>query len=306
MQNPDERRDPNTSGSVYANTPAGIDLTGRGAVGRPVAVARIFEVIGSAMQRERGRLDSLESHGGPGTYGARLARAMSEAAAAVRRAGTGDVGHDLELAAEAIETVAGGQSGRYYRQGLWGAARDFAGRRDGLTLADLPVLLKDLLEGVQENNPARPGQSTMLDVLIPAVTAYTTCQQQGLSEAQCIQSALGAAAMGRKKTAKMPPLLNVKGRAGREDPGAAGMELFLGGLMRALLGGGPVEQNAPPLAVNPGALLGGQGGPSFNILPTGFLTGGEGGGVSVADLLSSVEAVGQEAPDGPQQTDYVK
>jgi dihydroxyacetone kinase-like protein len=304
MQNPDERRDPNTSGSVYANTPGGIAITGTSAVGRLIAVSRIFEVIASAMQRERGRLDALESYGGPGTYGARLTRAMSEAAAAVRRAGTGNTAADLELAGEAIETVAGGQSGRYYRQGLRGAAQALDGRQ-GLRLVDLGTFLTAFLTGVQANNPAKPGQSTLIDVLIPAATAYTTCKQQGLSEAQCIQSALGAAAMGRKKTARMTPLVGGKGRAGREDPGAAGMELFLGGLMRALLGGGPVTQNAPPLAVDPGALLGGQGGPSLDILPPGFLTGTEGGGVSVADLLSSVDAVGQDAPDGPQQTDYV-
>ena len=84
------------------------------------------------------------------------------------------------------------------------------------------------------------------------------------------------------------------------------MELFLGGLMRALLGGGPVTQNTPPLALDAGALLGGQGGPSLDILPSAFLVGTEGGGVSVADLLSSVDAVGQEAPAGPQQIDYVE
>lgn len=286
MQNPDERRDPNTSGSVYANTPGGIAVTGAG--DRTIPVSRIFEVAASAMQRERGRLDALESYGGPGTYGARLARAMSEAAAAVRRAGTGDTAQDLELAGEAIETVARGQSGRYYRQGLRGAAQQFEGRQ-GLRLADLGTFLTAFLAGVQDNNPAKAGQSTLLDALIPATTAYTTCKQQGLSEAQCIQAALGAAAMGRKKTAKMPPLVGGKGRAGREDPGAAGMELFLGGLMRALLGGGPVTQNAAPLAVDPGALLGGQGGPSLDILPPGFLTGTEGGGVSVADLLGAPE-----------------
>ena len=41
----------------------------------------------------------------------------------------------------------------------------------------------------------------------------------------------------------------------------------------------------PPLALDAGALLGGQGGPSLDILPSAFLTGTEGGGVSVADLL---------------------
>lgn len=278
MQNP-EQDTPNTGGVQVRDTAPMV---------RTVSVARIFEVIGSAAQRERGRLNTLESYGGPGTYGSRFARAMNEAAAAVRSAGTGDAAQNLELAGEAIETVAGGNTGRYYRQGLRRAAQGLSGRQ-GLTLADVGTFLTNFLAGVQEHNPAQPGQSTLLDVLIPATAAYTTSRQQGLSQAQSAQSALGAAAMGRKRTARMTPLGGGRGRAGKEDPGAAGMELFVGGLLRAMLGGGPVTQNAAPVAIDPGALLGGQGGPSFNILPTAFLTGGDGGGVSIADLLARAD-----------------
>jgi dihydroxyacetone kinase-like protein len=301
MQEPDKgtgqatARD--TSGSLY--------LTPQGTMRGMAPVARVFEVIGSIMQRERGRLNMLDSFGGQGTYGDRLARAFTQAGLAVRRAGTGDAGRDLELAGEAIETVAGGQTGRYYRQGLRQAAQAVRGR-PGLSVADAGRFLSAFLEGVRQNNPAQPGQSTMLDVLIPAASAYATSSRLGLTRAQAIQSAVGAAAMGRKQTASMPPLVGGKGRAGHEDPGAAGAELFVDGLMRGLLGGDPVAQIPGPVDIELGALAGGSGGPDFDILPTGFLTGGaEGMDTDLAVLLSSVDANISD-PGGRDQTDYAK
>jgi dihydroxyacetone kinase-like protein len=290
-------------GTGTARTAGGaLYITPQGTMRGITPVSRVFEVIGSIMQRERGRLNMLESFGGAGTYGDRIARAFSQAGLAARRAGTGDAGRDLELVGEAIETVAGGQTGRYYRQGLRRAAQEFRGR-PGLSVADAGRFLSALLAGVQENNPAQPGQSTILDVLIPAATAYATCSQQGLTRAQAIQSAVGAAAMGRKKTASMPPLVGGKGRAGHEDPGAAGAELFVAGLMRALLGGDPVIQPSAPVGISLGALAGGSGGPGFDILPTGFLVGGASGSDSdLAALLSSVDA-GMSDPGGPDQSE---
>lgn len=284
----------NTSGSLY--------MTPQGTMRGLTPVARVFEVIGSIMQRERGRLNMLDSFGGQGTYGDRVARAFSQAGVAVRRAGTGDAGRDLELAGEVLETQAGGQTGRYYRQGLRRVAQEVRGR-PGLSVADAGRMLTALVEGVQQNNPAQPGQSTMLDVLIPAATAYTTSSRLGLTRAQAIQSAVGAAAMGRKQTATMPPLVGGKGRAGHEDPGAAGAELFIDGLMRALLGGDPVTLTPAPVGIDLGALGGGSGGPGFDILPTGFLTGGaDGTDTDLAALLSSVDASTTD-PGGRDQTD---
>ncbi len=285
-----------------ARAPGGtLYITPQGTMRGTTPVGRVFDVIGSVMQRERGRLNMLDSFGGAGTYGDRIAQAFRGAGMAVRRAGTGDAGRDLELAGEAIETLAGGQTGRYYRQGLRRAAGEVRDR-PGLSVADAGRILTALVEGMQENNPAQPGQSTFLDVLIPAATAYATCSQLGLTRAQAIQSAMGAAAMGRKKTATMTPITGGKGRAGHEDPGAAGAELFVAGLMRALLGGDPVIQPSSPVGISLGALAGGSGGPGFDILPTGFLSGDAGGSdTDLAALLSSVEAITPD-PGGQAQT----
>ena len=144
--------------------------TGSGGSPQEYALARVLEVVGSAMQRERGRLNGLDSFGGPGTYGDRMGRGWTEAARAVRRAGIGDLGRDLALAGEALDTVAGGISGRLYRQGLLQAAAALPGRRT-LRLSDLGTLLNGLLAGAQDRNAARPGQGTLLDVLGPAAGA---------------------------------------------------------------------------------------------------------------------------------------
>ena len=61
--------------------------------------------------------------------------------------------------------------------------------------------LQSFVSGVQQNNPARPGQGTMIDALNPALNALTSAQGSGEDTIGAMSSALGAAITGTQRTA---------------------------------------------------------------------------------------------------------
>jgi phosphoenolpyruvate---glycerone phosphotransferase subunit DhaL len=223
-----------------------------------VPVAQVLEMIAATLRQERGRLNGLSSFGGDAKHGDRMARAFADAADAVAGIGTGDAGEELQLAGQVLSDPAYGRASRYFGQGLAQAAPHFTGQA-GLSLADLGTFLTDLLDGVRANNPAQPGMGTMIDVLIPAVTAYTGAVQQGLTYNQAIQGLLGAAMSGARRTANMPqPYTRTQGGgtgpAGQIDVGAAFAQTVLTGLVKALLGDKvpptPAGQNSDNFLLN--------------------------------------------------------
>jgi dihydroxyacetone kinase-like protein len=157
-----------------------------------------------------------------GTHGERISSAFAAAAQAASTSGSNDAGQQLQAAAQAMRQQGGGKSATFYAQGLEQAAQQFTGK-SGISAADLGPFLQSFLGGVQKNNPAQPGQGTMLDALGPAVTAFTQGQQSGNTQ-QAITNSLGAAIKGATST----------GNGGTVDPGAASITNVLGGIFSAV------------------------------------------------------------------------
>jgi hypothetical protein len=208
-----------------------------------IPVADILDMVAATMRQEKGRLNGLASFASDSAHGDRMVRAFTDAAHAVYGSGTGDAGEDLQLAGQVLSDPAAGygHAALYLGRGFIEAGAQFYGRR-GLTLADLAPLLASLLQGAQRDNPAQPGMGTLLDVLGPAAMAAGGAASQNLTALQTIQGALGAAMAGMRNTANMPQPFNrhPKGRpdepTGTPDPGAAGAQTMLTGLIKGLLG----------------------------------------------------------------------
>ena len=133
---------------------------------------------------------------------------------------SGDAGAQLRAAAQAMATQGSGKAAKFYANGLQAAAQQFAGQSN-ISADNLVPFLQSFVSGVQQNNPARPGQGTMIDALNPALNALTSAQGSGEDTIGAMSSALGAAITGTQRTA---------GTAGRVDPGAASATNVLGGI----------------------------------------------------------------------------
>jgi phosphoenolpyruvate---glycerone phosphotransferase subunit DhaL len=185
-----------------------------------VDISTILQSVASQLQQNQSQLNAVDNSG---THGQRIADAFAAAASAAQNAGTNDAGQQLLKAAQAMQQQGQGKAASFYAQGLAHAAEQFKGQ-SGISTNDLAPFLQSFLGGVKKNNPAKPGQGTILDALSPAESAFTQAQNSGGNTEQAMAQALGAAINGTAST----------GSQGNVDPGAASVTNVLGGIFAAL------------------------------------------------------------------------
>jgi hypothetical protein len=171
-----------------------------------------------------------------------VAKAFRAAAEAARNAPSDDAGEQLAIAAKQMRKSGKGKATQFYADGLDQAASEFRGRQ-GISMDSLLPFLQSFLGGVQRNNPAQPGQGTMIDALLPAVSDFMQAKQQGLDTTEAAMRALGSAVTGARSTgARSGSSTRVWEEGGgmsapQIDPGAASATNVLGGIVGALLPG---------------------------------------------------------------------
>jgi dihydroxyacetone kinase phosphoprotein-dependent L subunit len=173
------------------------------------------------------RLTRMDAEIGDGDHGLNLNRGFTAAVAALP--GDSPPGKVLMAAGRAIVSKTGGASGPLYGTALRRAGKAL-GDAETVDTAALGEALRAALAGVQELGQAVEGDKTMVDALIPAVTAYDAAARDGIAAAT--RAAAEAAAKGAEATI---PLQARKGRAsylgprsiGHEDPGACSTALIL-------------------------------------------------------------------------------
>jgi dihydroxyacetone kinase-like protein len=195
---------------------------------KQVDVGTLLSSISQVLQQNQHKLNEVDSGPSGGTHGDRITQAFRSAAEAARDAGTDDAGEQLALAAQTMRQQGQGRAVGYYADGLEQASSQFQGKK-GISIPDVLPFLQSFLGGVQQNNPAKPGQGTMIDALIPAVTSLSGAKHRRADPGGSILEALGSAVTGARGT--------VGSRGNHVDPGAASATGILGGIVKALLPG---------------------------------------------------------------------
>ena len=246
-----------------------------------VNVGTLLGSISEMLQQNQEKLNEVDSGPSGGTHGDRIAQAFSTAAEAANNSGTDDAGEQLAVAAQAMRERGQGRAAGYYADGLQQAASQFQGR-NGISTDDIAPFLQSFLGGVRQNNPAQPGQGTMIDALMPAVTSLMGSNKRGMDPTQAAISALGSAITGAKGT------MGIRGNS--VDAGAASATGILGGIFKALLPGimGAVMGGLSSRGRQPQAQPDMQAGSE-----QGYDTGGYGdtqpqGGGGLGDLLGQI------------------
>lgn len=176
-----------------------------------------------------GRIDAIAGDGDHGIGMERGARAARKAAAKALQKGAG-AGSLLQCAADAWADEAGGTSGA-----IWGVILNTLGTALGNDAApDARSVANAVVQagaGVMHFGKAKPGDKTLVDVLVPFSTALQAAAEKSpISEAW--QSAAEIARRSAEETANMVPKI---GRArplaersrGTPDPGAVSMAMII-------------------------------------------------------------------------------
>jgi dihydroxyacetone kinase-like protein len=185
------------------------------------------------LQNDRDQINAVDANG---NHGDNIAENFELVARTLRRKQDQDVSTQLRTAATELQQNGRGGTADLYAGGLLEAAQRLQGK-NGIGLDDILPLLQGLLGGIQGRTQAQPGQGTLLDTLLPAISSYANARNSGSDNRSAISDALNAALRGSQQTYQQPPMYGNRTRQPqlpRRDPGAASANSLLEGLFNTL------------------------------------------------------------------------
>ncbi|MGK3206516.1 dihydroxyacetone kinase subunit DhaL [Amycolatopsis sp. MEPSY49] len=194
-------------------------------------VAAAVRAAAAVVAEHRAELIDLDRAIGDGDHGENMNRGFAAVVAGLDSAVPDTPGGVLKLVATTLISKVGGAAGPLYGTAFLRASAKLGTAED----LDVPALLDALraaLEGVQARGKAVGGDATMVDALIPAVSAAEKAAEDGGDVAAVLTAAADAADRGAESTVDLVPR---KGRAsylgeravGHLDPGARSSALLL-------------------------------------------------------------------------------
>ncbi|MFD2421078.1 dihydroxyacetone kinase subunit DhaL [Amycolatopsis pigmentata] len=198
-------------------------------------IAGALRAAAEVIAEHRVELIELDRAIGDADHGENMHRGFTAIVSALDTAAADNPGALLKLAATTLISKVGGAAGPLYGTGFLRAATALgtASEVDSVAVA---AALRAALEGVQARGKAVAGDKTMVDALIPAVSAAEAGADADI--ATMLEAAASAASGGAQSTVDM---VARKGRAsylgersaGHLDPGARSSALILGAFAKA-------------------------------------------------------------------------
>jgi len=188
-----------------------------------------FANLAERLTAERDALCRLDGQIGDGDHGLAMSEGFSAAAQATGALPeTATLAEVFNAGAKALLNAVGASSGPLYATALMRAGKA-AGPRPSMPLAETPLLIAAMAEGIRARGQAAPGEKTMVDAWEPAAQAGAACTGD---LADTLAAMRDAAAAGAKSTENM---LATKGRAarlgeralGHVDPGATSAAMII-------------------------------------------------------------------------------
>ncbi len=194
-------------------------------------LARMLREGASRVRENHELLSKLDSATGDGDHGTTMKRVAEAMLESVQGCSTPTPVALLEAVGWSVMSVDGGSTSP-----LLGSF--FMGMSEAAGGGELAAMFEAGLAKLRAQTPARPGDKTMVDALVPAVSALAG-RHESLSQA--LSRAAEAAAAGAESTknmqAKFGRARNLGARTiGLVDPGATSISLMFAGFRDAVMG----------------------------------------------------------------------
>ncbi|MCA8000400.1 dihydroxyacetone kinase family protein [Burkholderia metallica] len=181
-----------------------LDAAGRAWAGR---LQPALHAVAQTLTDHEQTLTDLDAAAGDGDLGSSMLRA-AQAIVALPDAAYGTPAGTLAALGAALRRAIAGSSGPFYATALLRASRRLAGI-DEPAARDWAAAFRGAVESISELGGAHAGDRTMLDALVPAVTAFERALDGDKDASAAWAAAVEAAERGAEETARMTP------RAGR-------------------------------------------------------------------------------------------
>ena len=176
------------------------------------------------------QLSELDGAIGDGDHGINMSKAFRLAAARLGDPAP-DFARGLALLGDTLMNEIGGSTGPLYGT-LFGEMAECLRRAGSIERASLAAALRAGADAVMDLGGAKPGDKTLVDVLVPAARAFDDAAERGRSLAACLVAMRDAADDGYAATRDMAAKVGRAARLGERsrgvpDPGAASCRLLL-------------------------------------------------------------------------------
>jgi dihydroxyacetone kinase-like protein len=203
--------------------------------------AQIVLDLIKAIQAQKQYLSDIDGLIGDGDHGINMNKGFTLCGEALK-AQPGDLTHSLGTLSKILMVKIGGSMGPLYGmffKAMGGATQDV----EAVDAATAGKMLSGTRAAIEQISPAKPGDKTLMDVLVPAQEAYQAALDAGQPFAECLDAMAQAAEQGREATKDMVAKLGRSSRMGERsrgvvDAGAASCCLILqtmSGSMKGLL-----------------------------------------------------------------------
>jgi len=205
-------------------------------------VKRMLLAVAAKVKANHEHLSKLDAAVGDGDHGSamlRVAAAIEDSLGKSENEGKG-LKALLKAVGWAVMSVPGGSTGPLYGSFVMGLSEG-VGESDSLDCAGMAEMLEAGQAKLRKQTKAKEGDKTMIDALVPAVSAVRAGADSGKDVAEALKDALEAAEKGAAATKEMKA---AHGRArnlgdrtiGHVDPGATSMSYVFAGLLEGASG----------------------------------------------------------------------
>jgi dihydroxyacetone kinase-like protein len=210
----------------------------------------VFDLI-HAIQENKQYLSDIDGAIGDGDHGINMNKGFTLCRDELL-ANPGNLTHGLRTLSKILVMKIGGSMGPLYGTFF----KSLAAACDGVNAIDTAVfgrMLSSGREGIQKISDAKPGDKTLMDVLLPAEAAYQAAAQTGEPFRVCLDKMVEAARQGRDATKDMVAKLGRSSRLGERsrgviDAGAASccliLEIIAGTIGQLLICGSAASQSS--------------------------------------------------------------
>lgn len=198
----------------------------------------LFDLV-DVIVREQGKLSEIDGQTGDGDHGVNMGKGFRLAGEKLRAKSDFTFAEGLNVLGDTLLSDIGGSMGPLYGTFF----TDMSEVLDGSDAVDGPrfsAMLKAGLAAIQSLGDAKPGDKTLVDVLVPAQTAFDTAQAAGQSFAESLEALKAASAAGLESTRDMIAKVGRASRLGERsrgtlDAGAASCNMILQAMADGLL-----------------------------------------------------------------------
>jgi dihydroxyacetone kinase-like protein len=203
---------------------------------------RMIRAAAARINAEHEMLSRLDAAIGDGDHGTTMKRAMANAEKAIAESPGAGLGDLLQNIGWAVMGTDGGATGPLFGTFFMGLSENIG----ATARLDAPAVAKAFeagLAAIQKQTPAKLGDKTLLDALIPAVEALraAAANEQDLAAvlARGAEAAEKGAAATKDLRARQGRARNLGDRSiGSQDPGAVSVSLIFRAFAQALAAGG--------------------------------------------------------------------